>query len=103
MQRAGYRKETRKVSAEDESSYVFNERVRQSFYLWVKSGLWPKIYSSAVKKMKAGVTRTALCTGQAIKEKVHRVSAQMYLQAVANFFCCKGTDQHVRVRSKMAS
>jgi hypothetical protein len=31
--------------------------------------------------MKAGVTRTALCTGQVIKEKVHRVSAQMYLQA----------------------
>jgi hypothetical protein len=31
--------------------------------------------------MKAGVTRTALCTGQVIKEKVHRVSAQMYLRA----------------------
>ena len=30
--------------------------------------------------MKAGVTRTALCTGQVIKEKVHRVLAQMYLQ-----------------------
>jgi hypothetical protein len=31
--------------------------------------------------MKAGVTRTALCTGQVIKEKVHRVSAQMHLRA----------------------
>jgi hypothetical protein len=30
--------------------------------------------------MKAGVTRTALCTGQVIK-KMHRVSAQMYLRA----------------------
>jgi hypothetical protein len=40
------------------------------------------------KERKAGVTRTALCTGQVIKKKMHRVSAQ-------------GTDQHVRVRSKI--
>jgi hypothetical protein len=36
--------------------------------------LWLKIYPSAVKKMKAGVTRTALCTGQVIKKKKCTVS-----------------------------
>ena len=41
--------------------------------------------------MKAGVTRTALCTGQVIKEKVHRVSAQMYLQATVQDGLLKDT------------
>ncbi len=33
-------------------------------------------------RRKARVTRTALCTGQVIKKKVHRVSAQIYLRAM---------------------
>jgi hypothetical protein len=41
--------------------------------------------------MKAGVTRTALCTGQVIKEKVHRVSAQMYLHATVQDGLLKDT------------
>ena len=54
----------------------------------------------------------AIC-GQVIKKKMHRVSAQnesagngprwcLKDTPTAAIFCCKGSDQHVRVRSKMA-
>ena len=60
---------------------------------------------------ESGQMHPAIC-GQVIKKKMHRVSAQMYLQTTVQdgvsrihpqllFFCCKGTDQHVRVRSKI--